>query len=224
MRLVIAGGHGKIALLLTRLAADRGDTVLGLVRNPDHVEDVRAHGGDAVVLDLETATPQQVAPILAGADAVVFAAGAGPGSGIARKDTVDRAASALLADAATSVDVLRYLQISAMGVDRADDPGMDETFAAYLRAKDAAERDLRDRDLDWTILRPGRLTDDPPAGAVRLAGSVDAGAVSRADVAAVVLALLDEVDSAGLTLELVGGDTPITAAVQSAIEPNTLSQ
>ncbi|SDC78705.1 NAD(P)H-binding protein [Actinokineospora iranica] len=224
MRLVIAGGHGKIALLLTRLAADRGDTVVGLVRNPDQVEGVRAHGGDAVVLDLEKAEAEQTAAFLAGADAVVFAAGAGPGSGIARKDTVDRAASALVAEAARLAGVLRYVQISAMGLDRADDPGMDPVFAAYLRAKAAAEQDLRARDLDWTILRPGRLTDDPMTGRVRLGESVDAGSVSRADVAAVVLALLDEVDSSGLTLELVAGDTPVVEAVQAVVAPNTLSQ
>jgi len=215
MRIVLAGGHGKIALLLTRLAAGRGDTVVGLVRNPDHVQDVRDHGGDAVVLDLESATAEQVAAVLAGADAAVFAAGAGPGSGTARKETVDRDAAALLADAALIAGVRRHVQISAMGLDRADDPGMDEVFAVYLRAKDAAERALRARDLDWTVLRPGRLTDDPAAGAVALAGSVEPGAVSRADVAAVVLALLDDPGTAGLTLELVGGGTPVAEAVQS---------
>ncbi|MGQ0839941.1 SDR family oxidoreductase [Actinokineospora sp.] len=224
MRLVIAGGHGKIALLLTRLAADRGDTVVGLVRNPDHVEDVRAHGGDAALLDFEEATVDEVAAAVSGADVVVFAAGAGPGSSVARKDTVDRAASALLADAARTVGVLRFLQISAMGLDRADDPDMDETFAAYLRAKDAAERDLRDRDLDWTILRPGRLTDDLPTGRVRLAASLDRGSVSRADVAAVLLALADDPRTAGLTLDLVDGETLVAQAVQAVAEPSTRSR
>ncbi|GLZ41304.1 NAD(P)H-binding protein [Actinokineospora sp. NBRC 105648] len=225
MRLVIAGGHGKIALLLTRLAADRGDTVVGLVRNPDHVEDVRARGGDAVVLDLEAAQAEQVAAALAGADAVVFAAGAGPGSGVARKDTVDRAAAELVADGAEIAQVRRFLQVSAMGLDRVTgDAAGDEVFSAYLRAKDAAERDLRTRDLDWTILRPGRLTDDPPTGGVELAESVRGAAVSRADVAAVLLALLDTPDTAGLTLELVGGQVPVEVAVQSAIGPRTRSQ
>jgi uncharacterized protein YbjT (DUF2867 family) len=213
MRVVIAGGHGQIALRLTRLLAGRGDPVVGLVRNPDHVADVRAAGGEAVVLDLESASADEVAAALAGADAVVFAAGAGPGSGTARKDTVDRAASVLLADAAQAAGVRRYVQISAMGLDRADDPGMDEVFGAYLRAKAAADDDLTARDLEWTVLRPGRLTDDPGVGTVTLAGSVPRGAVTRDDVAAVVVGLLDRPATAGKVLELVGGDTAIDQAL-----------
>jgi uncharacterized protein YbjT (DUF2867 family) len=213
---VVAGGHGKIALLLTARLGERGDTVVGIVRNPDHVEDVRAAGGDAVVLDLERATVEEVTAVIAGADAVVFAAGAGAGSGAARKDTVDRAASVLLADAAESAGVRRYVQISAMGLDRADDQDMDEVFGAYLRAKDAADRDVMARSgLDWTILRPGRLTDDPAAGTVALGDHVGHGAVSRADVADVLVALLDRPETAGRVLELVGGDTPVSAALDA---------
>ncbi len=216
MRVVVAGGHGKIALLLTARLGERGDTVVGIVRNPDHVEDVRAAGGDAVVLDLERATVEEVTAVIAGADAVVFAAGAGAGSGAARKDTVDRAASVLLADAAESAGVRRYVQISAMGLDRADDQDMDEVFGAYLRAKDAADRDVMARSgLDWTILRPGRLTDDPAAGTVALGDHVGPGAVSRADVADVLVALLDRQETAGRVLELVGGDTPVSAALDA---------
>ncbi|MGX7823715.1 NAD(P)H-binding protein [Actinokineospora sp. 24-640] len=220
MRIVIAGGHGKIALLLTALAAGRGDDVIGIVRNPDHVVDVRELGGDAVVLDLEACTAEQAAAALTGADAVVFAAGAGPGSGVARKDTVDRGAAVLVNDAARMAGVVRVVQVSAMGLDRAD---VEPVFGAYLRAKAAAEDDLRSRDFDWTILRPGRLTDDEPTGLVTLAESVDPGAVARADVAAVLLALLDEPSSSGQTLELVGGATPVAEAVQEAMGPNTRS-
>ncbi|MGH3756599.1 NAD(P)-binding oxidoreductase [Actinophytocola sp.] len=213
MRVVIAGGHGKIALRLTRLLADRGDTVVGIVRNPDHVADVRAAGGDAAVLDLEQTTVDQVAEVLAGAEAVVFAAGAGPGSGAARKDTVDRAASVLFADAAEAAGARRFVQISAMGLDRAGDSGMDEVFAAYLRAKAAADADLMPRSLEWTVLRPGRLTDDPGVGAVTLAESVPRGAVTRDDVATVLVGLLDHPATAGTVLELVGGETPIDRAL-----------
>jgi len=213
MRVVIAGGHGKIALLLERALATRGDAAVGLVRNADHVADVRGTGADAVVCDLERTTVDDLAAMLAGAHAVVFAAGAGPGSGIPRKDTVDRAAAVLLADAAEAAGVRRYVQVSAMGVDSARQAGPDDVFGAYLVAKKAAEDDLRARPLDWTILRPGRLTDDPPAGTVRLARHVDRGAVSRADVAAVLVALLDAPATAGRVLELVGGDTPIADAV-----------
>ncbi|HEU5107877.1 MAG TPA: NAD(P)H-binding protein [Micromonosporaceae bacterium] len=203
MRVVIAGGHGQIALLLERLLVDRGDQAVGIVRNPDHAAELTAIGAQAVVLDLERADLDAVAEVLAGADAAVFAAGAGPGSGVARKDTVDRAAAMLFADAAQAAGVRRHLQISAMGLDRAGDPAVDEVFRAYLAAKDAAERDLRRRDLDWTILRPGRLTDGPATGRVVLADSAPPGAVSRADVAAVLLDLLDDPSTAGRTLELV---------------------
>lgn len=213
MRVVIAGGHGKIALLLARLLADRGDDVVGLIRNPAHVDDVTAAGARAVVCDLEAVTVDELAVHLAGADAVVFAAGAGPGSGIPRKDTVDRGAAVLLADAATAAGVRRYVQISSINADAAPSAGTDDVFGAYLRAKKAAEDDLRARPLDWTILRPGRLTDDPPAGTVRLAPKVDGGAVSRADVAAVLVALLDTPASVGAVLELVGGETPVDEAV-----------
>jgi nucleoside-diphosphate-sugar epimerase len=204
MRVVIAGGHGKIALRLARLLAARGDEPVGIVRNPDHADDVAAAGAKAVVLDLERASVDQVADVLAGADAVVFAAGAGPGSGAARKDTVDHAAAVLVADAAERAGVRRHVQISAMGLDRAEDPGLDEVFRAYLRAKAAAEEDLRARtNLDWTILRPGRLTDEPATGQVRVAESVPGGSVSREWVAATVVLLLDRSDDVGRTLEIV---------------------
>jgi uncharacterized protein YbjT (DUF2867 family) len=120
----------------------------------------------------------------------------------------------LFADAAESAQVRRFLQVSAMGLDRADDPSMDEVFAVYLRAKDAADRDVMARaGLDWTILRPGRLTDDPAVGTVTLAESVPPGAVTRADVAAVLVALLDRPDTANRVYELVGGDTPVDEAL-----------
>ncbi|MGN9909218.1 NAD(P)H-binding protein [Phytohabitans sp. LJ34] len=217
MRVVIAGGHGKIALRLAARLAARGDEVVGLIRNPDHAAEVRAAGATPVVRDLEAATPEQVAADLGGAGAVVFAAGAGPGSGAARKDTVDRAAAALLADAARLAGVRRYLLISSINADRPPPPGTDEVFAAYLRAKAAAEEDLRARDLEWTVLRPGRLTDEPGTGRVSLAPKVARGAISRDDVAAVLVTLLDTPATAGLTLELVGGDTPVAEAVAATL-------
>ncbi|KWX01392.1 NAD-dependent epimerase/dehydratase [Carbonactinospora thermoautotrophica] len=213
MRVVIAGGHGQVALRLERLLAARGDEVAGLIRNPDHAGDLRAAGAEPVVCDLEAASVEEVAGHVSGADAVVFAAGAGPGSGAARKETVDRAAAVLLADAAERAGVRRYLMVSSMGADAPPPEGTDEVFAAYLRAKAAADADLRRRDLDWTILRPGWLTNDPGTGRVRLAPKVEPGAVPRDDVAATLMALLDTPASAGLVLELVAGDTPIAEAV-----------
>jgi uncharacterized protein YbjT (DUF2867 family) len=215
MRVVIAGGHGKIALLLERLLAERGDQVVGLIRNPAHVADVHQAGAEAVVCDLEAASAGDVAVLLAGADAVVFAAGAGPGSGAARKDTVDRAASVLLADAAERAGVRRFVQVSATGTGQPPAPGRGEVWAAYITAKTAAEADLRARDLDWTILRPGGLTDAPATGTIRIAAPpVPAGTVPRADVAAVIAALLDNPRTRHRTLELTGGDTPVAAAVR----------
>jgi uncharacterized protein YbjT (DUF2867 family) len=216
MRIVIAGGHGKIALLLERLLAERGDQAVGLVRNPGQLAEVREAGAEGVVCDLEAASAEEVAVLLAGADAVVFAAGAGPGSGAPRKDSVDRAASVLMADAAGRAGVRRFVQVSSMGAGQPPRPGSDEVWAAYIAAKTAAETDLRARDLDWTILRPGGLTDAPGTGRVRLAvPPVPRGAVPRADVAAVIAALLDEPGSRHQTLELVSGDTPVTAAVEA---------
>jgi uncharacterized protein YbjT (DUF2867 family) len=217
MRVVIAGGHGKIALLLERVLAGRGDQAVGLIRNPAHVADVEKAGAEAVVCDLEAASADAVAVLLSGADAVVFAAGAGPGSGAGRKDSVDRGASVLMAGAAERAGVRRFVQISSMGAGQPPRPGSDEVWAAYIAAKTAAEDDLRSRDLDWTILRPGHLTDDPATGRIRLAPPpVPAGTISRADVAAVIAALLDEPGTRHQTLELVGGDSPVVAAVRSA--------
>jgi nucleoside-diphosphate-sugar epimerase len=217
MRIVIAGGHGKIALLLGRLLANRGDSAVGLIRDPDQQDDLRAAGMEPVLLDLESANAAEVGAVLADADAAVFAAGAGPGSGIARKDTVDRAGAVLLADGCERAGVGRYLLISAMGVESVRDgavpDGVDDVFLAYLRAKLAAEDDVRRRSLASTVLRPGGLTDDPATGRVRLATHAERGRVPRADVATVSLALLDEPLSAGLVLELVSGDTLIHEAV-----------
>ena len=216
MRVVIAGGHGKVALLLERLLAQRGDQAVGLIRNPAQVAAVQQAGAEAAVCDLEAASAGDVAMLLSGAGAVVFAAGAGAGSGAPRKDSVDRGASVLMADAAERAGVRRFVQVSSMGAGEPPRPGTDESWAAYITAKTAAEEDLRSRDLDWTILRPGHLTDGPATGRIRLAAPpVPAGAIPRADVAAVIAALIDEPGTRRQTLELTGGDSPIAAAVRS---------
>ena len=215
MRVVIAGGHGKIALVLERLLSDRGDSVAGLIRNPAQVGDLENAGAEAMVVDLEKSSVDQVAGHLHGADAVVFAAGAGPGSGAARKETVDRDAAILLADAAEAAGVRRYLMISAMGADdRTQDGEADPVFAAYLRAKAAADEAVRARTaLDPTIVRPGLLTNDPGTGRVTIADSTGRGSIPREDVAAVLVALLDTPGTSGQTFEVIAGDTPIADAV-----------
>ncbi|MFE2992458.1 SDR family oxidoreductase [Streptomyces sp. NPDC059262] len=216
MHIVIAGGHGKIARRLTRLLSARGDNVTGLIRNPDHADDLRADGAEPVVCDLEHASLDEVAGHLGGADAALFAAGAGPGSGAARKQTVDRNAAILLADAAERAGMRRFLVISAMGVDSPPPPGTDPVFAAYLKAKGEADADIASRPgLDWTILRPGMLTDDPGSGRVMLAEHTDRGQVPRDDVAAVLAALLHEPRTAGRILELISGSTPVEEAVRA---------
>ena len=217
MRVVLAGAHGQVARRLGRLLSGRGDTVVGIVRDPGHRADLATDGVQPAVLDLESASVDEVAALLPGADAVVFAAGAGPGSGAARKDTVDRAAAVLLADAAERAGVTGYVLVSSMGVEAVADgeapPDMDEVFAAYLRAKLDAERDLLGRSgLATTVLRPGGLTDDPGTGRVTLAPRVAPGSVPRDDVAAVLVALLD-VHRDGVVAELVSGSTPIGEAV-----------
>ena len=232
MRVVTAGGHGQIALRLGRLLADRGDEPVGLTRNPAHADDLRERGIEPVLLDLEKATADDVALALEGADATVFAAGAGPGSGIARKDTVDRAAAELLADTAVAAGPRRHVLISSMGVesvrDGATPDGVDEVFVAYLRAKLAAEDHILGLPLDATVLRPGRLTNDPGTGRVALAprvhrSEVSGGSISRDDVALVVLGLLDTPTTAGSVLELVAGDVPVGEAIQAVAQRDTSS-
>ncbi|MEU5402676.1 NAD(P)H-binding protein [Streptomyces sp. NPDC005963] len=213
MRIVIAGGHGQIALRLERLLSAGGHEVAGIIRNPDHSADLRDAGAEPVVLDLESASVAEVTEVLKGADAAVFAAGAGPGSGVARKDTVDRAAAVLFADAAEQAGVRRYLIVSAMGADSSH-PGS-EVFDAYLRAKGAADDDVRARPrLAWTILRPGMLTSDAGTGLVELKASTGRGPVPRDDVAAVLAELVETPGTAGLTLELISGSVPVVVAVK----------
>jgi uncharacterized protein YbjT (DUF2867 family) len=211
MRVIIAGGHGQIALLLERVLAERGDTPVGIVRNPDHVADVEKTGAEAVVLDLESTDVNSLAEVVRGADAVVFAAGGGPNSGAARKETVDRGAAVLLADAAEQAGVRRYVMISSMGTEKAD-PDSEDVFQVYLRAKKAADDDLRRRNLDWTIVRPGRLTDAPATGRVQV-GTLSRGEVPRADVAAVLAGVLTTEGTIGKTFDLLAGHQTVEAAL-----------
>ncbi len=212
MRVVIAGGHGQIALRLEKLLAARGDQAVGIVRNPDHVADLEAIGAEAVVLDLEKSDVDAVAKALDGADAAIFSAGAGPGSGSGRKDTVDRGAAALFAEASERAGVRRHIQVGSMGADKADTADVSPDFRIYLKAKWAAEKDLRARDLDWTVIRPGALVDDAGNGKVKLAESTGYGPIPREDVAAILVALLDNPSTSRRTLEVISGDTPIDEA------------
>src|SRR5919202_1439114 len=211
MRVVLAGAHGQVARRLGRLLSARGDTVVGIVRNPGHAADLEADGVAPVVLDLESASVDEVASVVTGADAVVFAAGAGPGSGAERKHTVDRGAAVLLADAAERAGVRPYLLVSSIGVEQArrgTPPGMDPVFAVYLQAKLAAEDRILPRPgLDTTVVRPGGLTDEPGTGRVTLRHGVERGSVPRDDVAAVLAEVL-RAGKWGEVVAIVAGDTP----------------
>lgn len=214
MRIVIAGGHGQIALRLERLLAARGDEVAGIIRKAEQSDDLREAGAEPIVLDLESASVEEVAEQLRGADAAVFAAGAGPGSGTDRKDTVDKGAAVLFADAAVRAGVRRFLVVSSMGADPAHEGN--EVFDVYLRAKGEADEYVRGLDgLDWTILRPGMLTNDAGTGLVRLEAHTGRGPIPRDDVAATLAELLDTPATAGLTLELISGSAPVSVAVKS---------
>lgn len=214
MHIVIAGGHGKIALLLSRLLAEAGHRPTGLIRNPDHAADLRSAGADPVVLDLEKSTREEVAEALTGADAVVFAAGAGPDSGPERKLTVDRDGAVLLAEAAVAAGVRRFVIVSSIGADEYD-PSSSDGMQVYLRAKGEADAAVRALDLDWTIVRPGGLTNDAPTGLVTVAERSDRSSIPRADVAAVIAAALETDATIGRQFEVVGGTTPIAAALSS---------
>jgi uncharacterized protein YbjT (DUF2867 family) len=213
MKVAIAGGHGQIARLLEGLLVERGDQAVGLIRNPDHADDLRAIGAEPVHCDLEAAE-SDVEAAIQGADAVVFAAGAGPGSGSERKRTMDLGGAVKLIDAAKAQGIRRYLIVSSMGA--ADPPAEGgDTFGDYLRAKAGADEALMASGLDYTIVRPGGLTDDPGTGKVSVAPRLGRGSVSRADVAAVLLACLQIESTIGRGFDLLGGETPIEEALRA---------
>ena len=209
MDVVIVGGHGQIGMRLGRLLAADGDRVRGLIRNPAQADDLRAAGIAPVVCDLEAG--DDVADAIAGADAVVFAAGAGPGSGAARKLTMDRDGAIALVDAALRTGVRRYVMVSAQGIRLGAD--RDDDFGVYLRAKGDADAALAASGLDHTIVRPGGLSDDPGTGRIVVGETLPYGGISRDDVAATLRAVLRADNTSGLTFELNSGDTPIAEAL-----------
>jgi nucleoside-diphosphate-sugar epimerase len=203
MRVIVAGGHGQIGLRLLRLLREHGDEGVGLIRNPDHADDLP---GEALVLDLEAV--DEVGSL--DADAIVFAAGAGPGSGAERKWTMDYGGAAKLMRAG----VQRYVIVSAMGAANPPPEGEGDVFGEYVRAKAKADQELAASGLDYTIVRPGMLTDDPGTGRVHVAERLPRGEIPRDDVARVLHAVLHEPSTIGAAFDLVGGDTPIDEALE----------
>jgi uncharacterized protein YbjT (DUF2867 family) len=209
MDVVVAGGHGQIALRLLRLLAERGDRARGLIRNPDHAADLEAAGAEPIVCDMEAEA--DLGPWVEGADAVVFAAGAGPGSGPERKKTVDLGAALKLIAAAKTHGVHRYVMVSALNADHPERAS--EAMRPYYEAKGAADNAVRASGLDYTIARPGRLTDDPGTGRIRAGTDIGSGSVTRDDVAAALAEVLVAPNTVGVTFDLLEGDTPIAEAV-----------
>lgn len=210
MEVAIAGGHGQIGLLLGKTLAERGHDVFGLIRNPEQEDDLHAVGVEPVICDLEG--DDDVAAAISGAEAVVFAAGAGPGSGAERKRTMDLAGALKLIEAARAEGIERYVMISAMGA--ADPPAEGgDVYGEYLRAKAEADRAVATSGLAYTIVRPGRLTDDPSTGKVRIGEGLKRGEIPRADVSSVLATALEARNTIGLTFDLVSGEVPVVQAV-----------
>jgi uncharacterized protein YbjT (DUF2867 family) len=215
VNVTIAGAHGQVGLRLARLLTARGERVTGLIRNPDHAGEVSQAGASPVDCDLERASTEAIADAVTGADAVVFAAGGGPGSGAERKLTMDRDGAIKLLRAATRAHVPRYLMISSTGAE--NPPGGDGVFDVYLRAKAAADAAVMASDRDWTIVRPGALTNDEGNGHVRIGSEPFSVPVPRDDVATVLAELLGDWRSKGRILYLSSGPLPVGEALEEAL-------
>jgi nucleoside-diphosphate-sugar epimerase len=215
MRVAIVGGHGKIALRLTGRLVARGVSVLGVIRRQDQAPDIQALGGKAAVSDIEHASVSELAEVIGSADAVLFAAGAGAGSGTERKLTVDRDGAIKALEASVAAGVPRYLIVSSVGAE--DPPDGDDVFSVYLRAKAEADAAVQASETDWTILRPGRLTDDPGRGRVRISREPVRGEIPREDVAAVLDELLAIGRPSRAILYVNGGEDPIDRALEDQV-------
>ncbi len=212
-RVAIVGGHGQVARHLVDRLHGSGSDVVALVRNEDHRADLEARGAEVRLLDIEQQDADAFAAAFAGCTAVVFSAGGGPDGNLERKRTVDLEGSLKSVAGARTAGIRRFVQVSAINVDDPLPPDTSPVWRAYVEAKRDADIALRDSGLDWTIIRPGRLTDDPPTGRVALGSDVRRGDIPRADVAAVLAAVLDDTATVLRQWNVVSGDTPIAEAV-----------
>jgi len=210
MDVVVVGGHGQVALRLLALLAERGNRARGVIRNPDQAADLESRGAEAVVCDIES---EDLTDAVKGADAVVFAAGAGPGSGPERKRTVDLGGAVKLIEAAKANGVERYVIVSSINADRPEN--WSDQMRPYFEAKAAADEAVAESGLAYTIVRPGSLTDEPGQGRVAVAESLPGGPISRDDVAAVLAETLRADNTIGKAFDLVGGEDPIADAVRA---------
>jgi uncharacterized protein YbjT (DUF2867 family) len=216
-RIAVVGGHGNVARHLHPLLAAAGHTPVALVRREEYRAELEGKGAEVRLLDVEGEDAAGFARAFEGCHAVVFAAGGGPDGNIERKRTVDLEGSLKSIEGARRAGISRIVQVSAIGVDTALPPDTDPVWRAYVEAKRDADAALRSSGLDWTIIRPGRLTDDPPTGLVALGPDVERGQVPRADVAAVLAAVIDTGGGIGAQWDLVSGETPIDEAVRQSV-------
>ncbi|MEO6471300.1 MAG: SDR family oxidoreductase [Aeromicrobium sp.] len=216
-QIAIVGGHGKIALLLAELLSSKDHVPLSLVRNPAYCEELERLGATVRILDIERASVDDFAAAFAGSDAIVFAAGGGPDGNIERKQTVDLGGSLKSIEGAKLAGIRRFVQISAIGVDNPVPGDASDVWKAYVEAKREADAALRGSDLDWTIIRPGALTDDEPTGKVLLAAETARASIPRADVATIIAAVLDDHRTVNKQWEAVSGDMAIDQAINAAL-------
>lgn len=214
-RIIVFGGHGRVALLLAPLLVARGDEVTAVIRNPQHIADVEAAGAHPAVADIEAMDAAQIADLVRGHDAIVWSAGAGGGSA-ERTYAVDRDAAIRSMDAATAAGVDRYVMVSWLGSTADHGVPADDSFFAYADAKWAADEHLRGTSLDGTIVAPGALTLDEPTGRIEI-DPAGHGAVSRADVAAVIAASLVEPCTLGRTIRFGNGDAQSAVPIAEAL-------
>jgi uncharacterized protein YbjT (DUF2867 family) len=217
MRIAIVGGNGQISRLLHPLLVAAGHQPVALVRNEDHRAGLEALGAEVRLLDIEGQDVDGFAAAFDGCDAVVFSAGGGPDGNVERKRTVDLEGALKSIAAAGQLGIRRFVQVSAINVDEPVPADAGEVWAAYVAAKRDADIALRASSLDWTILRPGLLTDEPPTGLVALGADLPRGSVTRADVAAVLAAVVDRDDTIGRQWNLIGGNVSVSAAIDEAI-------
>jgi uncharacterized protein YbjT (DUF2867 family) len=216
-RIAIVGGHGKVARHLHPLLVAAGHTPVALVRREEYRSELEDLGAEVRLLDIEREDAAGFARAFEGCHAVVFAAGGGPDGNIERKRTVDLEGSLKSIEGARQAGISRFVQVSAIGVDAPLPPDTDPVWRAYVEAKRDADAALRASGLDWTIIRPGLLTDDPGTGRVALGPDVERGEIPRADVAAVLAAVIDTGAGIGAQWNLVSGETPIDEAVRQSV-------
>lgn len=215
MKITIVGAHGNIAMLLHPMLIQNGHSVRGIIRKEEQAEDLRKTGVEPVIANIEK--QDDISEAVGNVDAVLFAAGAGPGSGTERKWTVDRDGAIKLMEACHKNGIDRYVIISAMGLDSLRGS---EVFQVYLKAKAEADEALRKSGLNYTIVKPGRLTDEAGTGKVLVGKNLERGEIPREDVAAVIAKVFEMQETIGKEFDLLSGNQPIPKALSDLVEEN----